>query len=174
MSTTNGNFTKINRMEVLDELVVTKATIGENRRRVINHVFPAGNSTFTLSSKLHDNSIIMLDNRLTSNSSGDVATISLPSIADKGMAGFSCTIVLDEPNSGGGDIIVASESGDKTSGQILVGPIALGVGIDPSTDRGVTIRATSIAGDSVNVLFNGFNYNMLAIGGVAGAITPIS
>jgi hypothetical protein len=172
MSTTNGNFTKINRMEVLDELVVTKATIGENRRRVINHVFPAGNSTFTLSPKSHDNSIIMLDNRLTSF--GDVANISLPSIADKGTAGFSCTIVLDEPNGTGGDIFVGpAESGAKTSGQILAGT-GFGLEVDPTSYRGVKIRTSSVAGDSVNVLFNGFNYNMLAIGGVAGAITPIS
>jgi hypothetical protein len=153
MSTTNGNFTKINRVKVLDELVVSKATIGENRRRVINHVFPGGISTLTLSSKLHDNSIILLD----ADVAGDTI-VRLPTVTSD-MAGFSCDLV--KINLAGATIEVSTVETGLVRGKIILTNSFITI---LQADKGIKFHNTSKYGDSVHIQCNGIGYELECVG----------
>jgi hypothetical protein len=164
MSTTNGNFTKINRVKVLDELVVSKATIGENRRRVINHVFTGNGESLTLSPKLHDNSIIMA----YSSSVNDL--IYLPA-STVDMAGFSCDIIC--ANRVGSLGIMSLGSGTA------VGQIVNANGTSTSLAAGtfgVNVNAGSLPAERdahINVWCDGNRYHFFGKASVSGALTAI-
>jgi hypothetical protein len=165
MSTTNGNFTKINRVKVLDELVVSKATIGENRRRVINHVFTGNGESLTLSPKLHDNSIIM------AYSSAVNDHIYLPA-STVDMAGFSCDIICANRV---GSLGIMSLGSGTAVGQMVNYSASTSLSL-PAGTFGVNVDASSLTAERdahINVWCDGNRYHFFAKASGPNSLTTL-